>query len=83
MHLVSMQIIGVNMGETLIKKINTEYRLVNGPHHIHATVNYENGTLTIVPGNHSEQFLFRNSKPEMVYAIGTLIRDAADLVGSE
>jgi len=70
------------MGETATRRIRTEYRLVNGPHHIHATINHENNTLTVVPGNHSEQFLFRNSKPEMVYAIGTLIRDAADLVGS-
>ena len=68
------------MGETEIKKTNTEYCLVNGPYHIHVTINHENNTLIIIPGNHSEHFLFRNSKPEMAYAIGTLIRDAADLV---
>lgn len=67
------------MGETQVKKIKTEYRLSNGQYHIHATINHQNTTLTIVPGNHSTQFLFCNSKPEVAYMIGTLIRDAADL----
>ena len=66
------------MAETEIKKISTEYRLSNGQYHIHAII-YESGNITIKPANSRDIFSFCNSKPEVAYIIGTLIRDAADL----
>ena len=68
------------MGETEIEKISTEYRLTNGQYHIHAIIYEKSKKITIKPSNSHDEFLFRSSDPEVAYIIGTLIRDAADLM---
>ena len=74
------------VGETIIKKLGTNYSLSDGKYHILASVAHGTNKITIFPGRGTatmNEFKFIDSTPEMAYAIGTLIRDAADLVKEE
>lgn len=74
------------MAETQIKKLGTNYSLSNGKYHILASIAHDTNKITIFPGRGTatiNEFKFLDSTPEMCYAIGTLIRDAADLVKDE
>lgn len=71
------------MRETEIKKLSEVYQLINDKYCILAEVLIQSGRLTLETINGNKEFIFKCSKPEDVYAIGTLIRDAADLVRSK
>ncbi len=69
------------MGETQIIKSSTSYVLRNGNYSILATVDHALNGITLKPTTlkHNNEFVFLRSDPNLVYIIGTLIRDAADL----
>jgi len=73
------------MGETEVKLVSRTYMLNNGNCRITAIIG-QDGKLSLLHNTsqygHSKEFIFENSKPEMVYTIGTLIRDAADLAST-
>lgn len=71
------------MGETKVTKTMTQYTLTDGTYSIIAMIDECKRKITIQPGmlvHNDREFVFMSSKPEVAWAIGTLLRDAADLV---
>ena len=76
---------GGDMGETVITKSTTSYVLRNGNCSILATIDHALNAITLRPTTlkNNNEFIFLRSDPNLVYVIGTLIRDAADLIGKD
>jgi hypothetical protein len=74
------------MGETIIKKVEERYLLSNGGCSIILIVDTQSGRISLLPTKtkyDNKSFTFVGSDPSVVYAIGTLLRDAADSVKLE